>query len=310
MTTVPPQVEAFLEALAAEGGAAKNTLEAYGRDLADAQAGLAGFGGLLGAETEALEAYFEGLSRRGLSGATAARRRSCLRRFYRMAVEEGWRAEDPVRRIAAPKPGRPLPKTLQPEEVQRLIAAAADPPGPAADRLVCMIELLFAAGLRVSELTDLKLDAVGGLPAAIMVRGKGGKSRLAPLNDHARAALCAYIAQRPRFLAPGAPSPWLFPSTGRTGRLTRRRVGQLLEEAARRAGLDPDRVSPHVLRHAFATSLVEGGADLRVVQTLLGHADIATTQIYTHVSATRLRRVMETAHPLAVESDGVQPSKK
>ena len=172
--------------------------------------------------------------------------------------------------------------------------------GPGALRLACLIELIYASGLRVSEATSLTLAATARDPAYLMVRGKGGKERLAPLNGAARTAIKAYLAVRPRFVPKGAKeSPWLFPSRSRDGRLTPRRFAQLLDEAARDAGVDPAKVSPHVLRHAFATHLLEGGADLRVVQTLLGHADIATTQIYTHVTEGRLREVVETKHPLA-----------
>jgi integrase/recombinase XerD len=213
---------------------------------------------------------------------------------------EGWRADDPSRRIDAPKKGRPLPKVLSRDEVERLIAAAAARDGAQGLRLACMVELLYASGLRVSELLALPLNAVARDPAYLMVKGKGGKERLAPLNDAARTAVKAYLEVRRSHLPKGAKdNPWLFPSRGAGGRLTSRRLGQLLDEAAADAGIDPARVSPHVLRHAFATHLLEGGADLRVVQTLLGHADIATTQIYTHVAEDRLREVVETAHPLA-----------
>ena len=181
-----------------------------------------------------------------------------------------------------------------------MIAAAGARDGAQGLRLACMVELIYASGLRVSELTGLPLAAVQRDPAYLIVKGKGGKERLAPLNDPARAAIKAYLEARPAFLPKGARiSVWLFPSRGRAGRLTPRRFAQLLDEAAQDAGIDPERVSPHVLRHAFATHLLEGGADLRVVQTLLGHADIATTQIYTHVAEDRLREVVETRHPLA-----------
>jgi integrase/recombinase XerD len=188
--------------------------------------------------------------------------------------------------------------------MDRLIAAAAARDGAQGLRLACMVELAYASGLRISELTGLSLAALARDPAYLIVKGKGGKERLAPLNDAARAAVKAYLAARPQFLpkgekaGPGA-NPWLFPSRGAGGRLTPRRFAQLLDEAAADAGIDPVRVSPHVLRHAFATHLLEGGADLRVVQTLLGHADIATTQIYTHVASDRLREVVETKHPLS-----------
>jgi integrase/recombinase XerD len=298
-----PQIEAFLEMMAVERAAARNTLTAYGRDLADADAWLASQGAdLSAAAAEQVEAYFQSLSTRGLAPATANRRRAAVRQFYRFALGEGWRADDPSRRVDASARGRPLPKVLSGDELERLLAAAAakdpDGDGAAALRLRAMIEITYAAGLRVSELLALPLAAIAREPTHLIVRGKGGKERLAPLNDAARVAVRDYLAVRPKYLRGGAPSPWLFPSRGRTGRLTPARFAQLLNEAARDAGIDPARVSPHVLRHAFATHLLEGGADLRVVQTLLGHADIATTQIYTHVATDRLRQVVESKHPL------------
>lgn len=299
---LPHQAEAFLEMMAVERDASPNTLAAYGRDLEDAEAHLARHGGLNEANEEQVEAYFAGLSERGLSPATAARRRSAVRQFYRFCLAEGWRKDDPSRRVEAPKKGRSLPKVLSREEVDRLIAAASAKDGAQGLRLGCMVELLYASGLRVSELLALKLDALARNPAYLIVKGKGGKERLAPLNETARAAIKAYLDVRGTFLPRGdKANPWLFPSHGAGGALTRRRFGQLLDQAAIDAGIDPARVSPHVLRHAFATHLLEGGADLRVVQTLLGHADISTTQVYTHVMGDRLREVVEQAHPLAKE---------
>ena len=297
--------EAFLEMMAAERGASRNTLTAYHNDLVDLSGFLASRGEAL--ETAGppdVEAYFSELGARGLAPATAARRRAAVRQFYRFVVGEGWRPDDPSRRVAAPRQGRPLPKVLSAAEVERLIAAAGQETGEdgeaRAARLVALVELTYAAGLRVSELTALTLAAVGGDPAYLIVRGKGGKERLAPLGERARAAVKAWLPYRRDFLPKGVrESPWLFPSRGKAGRLTPRRFGQLLEATAQAAGIDPARVSPHVLRHAFATHLLEGGADLRVVQTLLGHADIATTQIYTHVAGERLREVVRTKHPLA-----------
>jgi integrase/recombinase XerD len=295
----PEQVETFLEMMAVERNASPNTLAAYERDLLDAEAHLKG-GGLMGSDARALEAYFAGLARRGLSAATASRRRSAVRQFYRFALAEGWLKEDPSRRVEAPKKGRPLPKILSLEEVRALIAAALARDNAQGLRLACMIELLYASGLRISELLALRLEAVKRDPAYLMVTGKGGKDRLAPLNDAARTAVKAYLDVRPGFLTEAdKANPWLFPSRGSDARLTRRRFAQLLDETAIAAGIDPAKVSPHVLRHAFATHLLEGGADLRIVQTLLGHADISTTQIYTHVASDRLREVVEKAHPLA-----------
>jgi integrase/recombinase XerD len=293
--------EAFLEMMAAERAAARNTLTAYGRDLADAGGFLAGRGGdLATACAEDIEAYFAALGERALAPATAARRRAAVRQFYRFVLSEGWRSDDPSRRVDAPRRGRPLPKILSREEVDALIAAAGAKDGAAGLRLGAMVEVLYASGLRISELVGLPLASVARDPAFLMVKGKGGKERLAPLNGAARTAVKAYLPVRARFLPRGAKqSPWLFPSRGASGRLTPRRFSQLLGQAALAAGLDPAKVSPHVLRHAFATHLLEGGADLRVVQTLLGHADISTTQIYTHLAQDRLREVVETKHPLA-----------
>ncbi|ANF54116.1 site-specific tyrosine recombinase XerD [Brevundimonas naejangsanensis] len=294
-----PQIEAFLEMMAVERDASPHTLAAYGRDLADAENWL-GDGGLMAAPQEALEAWFADLSRRGLSAATAARRRASVRQFYRFALGEGWRADDPSRRLDAPRQGRSLPKTLSRDEVEALLAAASAHDGAAGLRLIALVEMAYASGLRVSELLALKVEAVRRDPAYLIVRGKGGKERLAPLNTAAREAIKAWLDARDAARKPGAPdSSWLFPSHGKSGHLTPRRFAQLLDQAAVSAGIDPSRVSPHVLRHAFATHLLEGGADLRVVQTLLGHADISTTQIYTHVATDRLSQVVHANHPLA-----------
>ena len=293
------QIETFLEMMAVERDASPHTLSAYARDLADAEAHL-GTGGLMAADAAAIEAWYASLSTRGLSAATAARRRSAVRQFYRFAMTEGWRTDDPSRRLDAPRAGRSLPRVLTREEIERLLAAAADRDGPGALRLIALMELAYASGLRVSELLGLKVEAVRRDPAFLIVRGKGGKERLAPLNTSARVAVRAWLTARDAARNPQVPdSPWLFPSSGASGHLTPRRFAQLLDEAAISAGIDPARISPHVLRHAFATHLLEGGADLRIVQTLLGHADIATTQIYTHVATDRLTQVMLSKHPLA-----------
>ena len=305
--------EAFLEMMAVERAAARNTLIAYGKDLADADGFLRAKGdgaGLAGASMQDVEAYFADLGARGMSPATASRRRAAVRQFYRFVLGEGWRSDDPSRRVDAPKRGRPLPKLVSRGEIDRLLAAAVQTePDPLAIakglRLACMIEVLYASGLRVSELIGLTTAAVAQGPAYLIIKGKGGKERMAPLNAPARAALAAYLQVRPSFLKPQTAAgktvnPWLFPSrTAASGRLTARRFGQMLDDCAMAAGIDSAKVSPHVLRHAFATHLLEGGADLRAVQTLLGHADIATTQIYTHVASDRLREVVLSKHPLA-----------
>lgn len=291
-------IEAFLEMLSAERGARANTLDAYARDLDDARQHIKG--GLVAAAAETVEAYVAGLTRRGLAPATTRRRISALRQFYRFLLQENIRADDPTARLDPPKRARSLPKTLSPEEVARLIDAAESP----RDR--ALMELLYGAGLRVSELVSLPLRAAPK-PGQdhMIVDGKGGKERMVALGRLALEALDAHIAARDAALPKDEArrekaTRWLFPSASAAdGKLTRRRVGQILETAAAKAGIDPERVSPHVLRHAFATHLVDGGADLRTVQTLLGHADIATTQIYTHVAQGRLKTLVETKHPLA-----------
>ena len=293
-----PQIEAFLEMMAVERDASPHTLSAYARDLADADGGVDG--GLMSANETAVEGWYAGLAMRGLSPATQSRRRAALRQFYRFALGEGWRPDDPSRRLDAPKQGRPLPNTLTREEVEALLKASAAREGAAGVRLVALVELAYASGLRVSELLALKVEAVRRDPAWLIVRGKGGKERLTPLNASAREAVKVWLEVRDAARKPDMPdSPWLFPSPVGRNALTPRRFAQLLDQAAVDAGIDPSRVSPHVLRHAFATHLLEGGADLRVVQTLLGHADIATTQIYTHVATDRLSRMVQEKHPLA-----------
>ncbi|HXA70416.1 MAG TPA: site-specific tyrosine recombinase XerD [Stellaceae bacterium] len=293
-------VEAFLEMLVAERGAAKLTVEAYGRDLVDAAARLAQHGASLErARVEDLRGYIAALGRAELGPRTLARRLSALRQFYRFLVVDGVRRDDPTAGLDGPRLGRPLPKILAQADVDRLIAAAEQDRSTEGVRLRCLLELLYATGLRVSELVGLPFAAARPDARTLMVRGKGGKERLVPLGAPARAALADYRAKRSRFLGEGETSPWLFPSRSAPGHLTRRRVGQLLKELAIKAGLEPARLSPHVLRHAFASHLVDHGADLRSVQEMLGHADIATTQIYTHVETDRLKRLVEAHHPLA-----------
>lgn len=300
-----PQIEAFLEMMAVERDASPHTLAAYGRDLADAEHILRDKGGLLGAGQEDIEGWFSGLAVRGLSASTAARRRASVRQFYRFAMGEGWRNDDPSRRLDAPKQGRPLPKSLSRDEIDNLLNTLSAQDGAAALRLLTLVELTYASGMRVSEVLGLKLAAVRRDPAYLIITGKGDKERLVPLNTSAREAVKAWleVREKPATKSKPAPkpveSPWLFPSHGRSGHLTPRRFAQLLDSAAAAAGIDPSRISPHVLRHAFATHLLEGGADLRVVQTLLGHSDISTTQIYTHVATDRLAQVVHKSHPLA-----------
>ena len=286
--------------LAAERGAARLTLAAYRNDLIDlssflAQRGLA----LDAADAEALHDYLAAAGTRRLAPRTLARRLSAIRQFFRFLLTDSVRADDPTSGIDTPRLGRPLPKMLSEGEVSRLIDTAQRWPDEEGVRLRCVLELLYATGLRISELVTLPLAAAQRDPRFMLVRGKGGKERVVPLSPPSRDALAAYLICRKAFLPDGQASRFLFPSRGREGHLTRQRCGQLLKELALGAGLDPARLSPHVLRHAFASHLLDHGADLRSVQQMLGHADIATTQIYTHVQGERLRRLVETAHPLA-----------
>jgi integrase/recombinase XerD len=295
---VSKHLDAFLEMLAAERGAAPLTLAAYRNDLSDLARFLAARGfSLEAADAAALHAYLAAATQVGPR--TLARRISAMRQFYKFLVIDGIRGDDPATHLETPAIGHPLPKVLSEAEVARLIAGAGAETGHEGVRLVCLVELLYATGLRISELVTLPLAAAQRDPKFLVVTGKGGRERVAPLSEPSRAALAGYLVCRDQFLAGSRPSRWLFPSRGRAGHLTRQRAGQLLKGLAIKAGLDPDRLSPHVLRHAFASHLLDHGADLRSVQQMLGHADIATTQIYTHVLNDRLRKLVETAHPLA-----------
>ena len=311
-------ISAFLDAMAAERGAARNTLEGYGRDLIDLTAHLAARGGDLTAVTrDQIEDYLAACDALGLSRATRARRLSSIRQFCRFALEEGWRADDPAIRIAGPGRAARLPRTLTAAEVEALIKAAPragrDPIEQA--RNACLIELLYATGMRVSELVALPVAAARGDPQVLMVRGKGGKDRMVPLSGPARTALAHWLALRDGVpgdsplgrLVAGAGARWLFPAPSAAGHMPRQVFGRLLGQMAALAGIDPARVSPHVIRHAFATHLLEGGADLRAIQTLLGHADLGTTEIYTHVLAERMRRLVLDNHPLARPPAGQPP---
>lgn len=287
--------------MAAERGAAARTIDAYRRDLLDvaAFAGLEGEG-LLSADTELIRRYLRSLSLAGLKPSTAARRLSAIRQFVRFLCLEGDRADDPTQAVDGPRPARGLPRMLTVEEIEALIEAARERPGPGGLRLVAALELLYASGLRISELLALPLDGLSRELDVVLVTGKGDKERIVPVGRQARRALLAYLEVRPTFLAsaPGG-GRYLFPSRSRQGHLTRQRFQQLLKELAPAAGIDPSRLSAHVLRHAFASHLLDGGADLRAVQTLLGHADIATTEIYTHVQDGRLAAAVRAHHPLA-----------
>jgi integrase/recombinase XerD len=299
-------IELFLDMLAAERGAAANTLEAYRRDLADFAAALADRGGALStASSEQVRDYLRTLSRRGLSAASVARRLSAIRQLFQFLKAEGMRADNPTRTIEAPKRGRPLPKVLSVGDVDRLIAAARaaaedarKPPRERlrAHRLFCLIELIYATGLRVSELLSLPRTAARGADV-LLVRGKGDKERVVPLNDAAKHAMADYLSLR-QALGEHQGTPWLFASFGESGHLTRQHFARELKALAAAAGLSAARISPHVLRHAFASHLLQNGADLRAVQLLLGHADISTTQIYTHVLDERLKSLVRDLHPL------------
>jgi len=301
-------LEAFLEMLIAERGAAGNTVAAYQRDLADcAQALAAGAPGTTAvldhASTADLRRYLKSMERRGLGPRTVARRISALRMFYRFLHAEGLRADDPTSVLARPRATRSLPKILSEAEVSALLTAADRHGGPEGARLKALVELCYATGLRVSELAGLPLAAVQRDPQVLIVRGKGGRERMVPLNDAARAAVRAYLDQRGLLMGGDRNNPYLFP--GRAGQpLSRQRVFQLFKDLAAAAGIEPRRVSPHVLRHAFATHLLNNAADLRSVQKMLGHADISTTQIYTHVLDERLRQLVNEHHPLARAAAG------
>ncbi len=311
----------FLDMQAVERGASANTLEAYHRDLEDFSTFLAerpqapADETLASAGTDAIRAYLADLDKRGFKGTTIARRLSALRQFYRFLFAEGHRGDDPAAVLEGPKRGRPLPKVLTVAEVSRLIEAAharaaedlAPVEGEGARaaraealkrrRTVCIVELLYASGLRVSELVGLPASAGRSRSDAIMVMGKGQKERLVPLSAPAKAAMAAWLDAR---AAAGLEaSRWLFPSFGESGHVTRQQAARDLKELALAAGLDPAKLSPHVLRHAFASHLLAHGADLRVVQTLLGHADVSTTQIYTHVLDERLKGMVRDLHPLS-----------
>lgn len=295
---------AFLDAIAAERAAAANTLAAYARDLDDLGAFLTARGrDWAGAERADLDAWLVDLDARGMAAATRARRLSAARQFFRFVWEEGWRRDDPAARLTGPRRARALPRTLGVAEVDRMFAAVEGyASGSARLRARCLLELVYATGMRVSELVGLPAAAARGDPATMLVRGKGGRERLVPLTEPARRALAEWLAARDAAEAArprGAkPSPWLFPSRAAEGHLTRAAFFAMVKEIAAAAGLDPAAVSPHTLRHAFATHLLANGADLRAIQELLGHADVSTTEIYTHVLDARLKALVA-RHPLA-----------
>ena len=300
-------ISTFLDAHAAEQGAARNTLLAYARDLRDfaiwaADQKLA----VATLSRSDIEAYLIRCEAEGLARTTRARRLAAIRQMFRFAYAEGWRKDDPASRITGPGKSKKLPVTLSLDDVEALLAAARAHGRSDAERArnTCLMELLYATGLRVTELVSLPVAAVRGTPQMILVRGKGGKERMVPLSDPARAVLEEWLthwdAAASENRAKRLPEPrFLFPSKGRDGHLSRVAFFLMLREIALKAGLDPARISPHVLRHAFATHLLAGGADLRAIQTLLGHADVSTTEIYTHVLEERLKTLVLEHHPLA-----------
>lgn len=301
-------ISTFLEAQAADIGSAQNTLLGYGRDLLDFEAFLTHRNGSFEhASRDEIEAYLVSCEAQGLAAATRARRLSAIKQLYRFAYEEGWRAENPAIRISGPGKTKSLPKTLSQKEVSALLDAGRGfgRTAMARARNACLMELLYATGMRVSELVALPVSATRGDPQVVLIRGKGGKERIVPLSSPARIALSEWLVMRDaaeedaRIKRKVAPSKFLFPAGGIEGHLSRVVFHKILKDIAISAGISPDTVTPHVLRHAFATHLLEGGADLRAIQMLLGHADISTTEIYTHVLDQRLKDLVLTHHPLA-----------
>ena len=300
-------ISRFLDAKAAELGASQNTLLAYGRDLKDAADWLQRNGSDFQTATRRnLESYLLFCDAQGLAKSTRARRLSALKQLYRFAFEEGLRGDNPAIEIRGPGRDKSLPKTIAPQEVERLLNAAPKTGKTKTERLRnrCLMEVLYATGLRVSELVSLPVASARGNPQMLLVRGKGNKERMVPLSSPARKALKEWLRERDRVeeektKRKGPKSSFLFPSTGKLGHLTRNRFYLLIKDIAVRAGVSPSIVSPHTLRHAFATHLLENGADLRVIQTLLGHADVSTTEIYTHVLEERLKSLVLDHHPLA-----------
>lgn len=304
------RISAFLDAQAAEAGAARNTLLAYGRDLSDFADWLAGADhDLISMTRDSIHDYLSHCEAQGLSRATRARRLSAIRQLTRFALEENWREDDPAGRISGPGRAKRLPKTLDRAEVQALLDALPGIGRSALEqaRNLALLEMLYATGMRVSELVALPVSACRGNPALLLIRGKGGKERMVPLNPPAQRALAAWLLLRDdpppgsamARLVAGKGARWLFPASTAEGHMTRQAMNGLLNQLALAAGIDPSRVSPHVLRHAFATHLLEGGADLRAIQSLLGHADLGTTEIYTHVLDARMRDLVLNHHPLA-----------
>ena len=297
-----PEAEAFLEMMTAERGASRTTIAAYARDLDQFREYAAERGApIRTASSDLVRDYLRMVGRAGLAPSTTARKLSTLRGYFAFLVAEGTRRDDPCAALDAPRLARPLPRTLSEDEVGRILAAARAGDGADACRLAALVEILYATGLRVSELVALPMSALSRDRRVVVVRGKGGKERMVPLGTPAQRAIERYLPHRGEFArsGKGAASRYLFPGRGREGHLSRSHFARLLGRLVADAGIDRGRVSPHVLRHAFATHLVDHGADLRSVQQMLGHADISTTQIYTHVADARLRKLVAERHPLA-----------
>ena len=293
-------VERFLEMMAAERGAAKNTLAAYGRDLESCEDFMVARGvALTNADEPALAAWLRQQADLGMAPRTQARRLSCLRQFFGFLASEGLRADDPTTRLDAPRIGHSLPRVLTEDEVVRLIDATAQLKPPRHIMARAMLEVAYATGLRVSELASLSFAAIARDPKVLVVRGKGSKERMVPLSEPAREALSEW--KTARATTAGAKTPWLFPAPSGKGPVSRNTVFHLLNGLAIRAGIDPARVSPHVLRHSFASHLLAHGADLRSVQQMLGHADIVTTEIYTHVLDEKRVSLVKSCHPLSLK---------
>lgn len=299
-------IEAFLEMMSAERGAAINTLAAYRRDLDDASAYCVAHGAnLASARTQTVRSYIQGVSGQGFAPASQARRLSSLRQYYRFLYSEGHRGDDPTATIDAPRKVRALPKSLSVDDVGRMLDLAEEEarshPSLLTLRLHALVETLYATGLRVSELVSLPATAASSGRDHILIRGKGNKERIVPLSGKAKDALSAFLALRNK--APAfAGNPWLFPASSESGHLARQVFARDLKTLSARAGVSAKQISPHVIRHAFASHLLQNGADLRVVQELLGHSDISTTQIYTHILTERLERMVHDLHPLANQS--------
>jgi integrase/recombinase XerD len=304
------QIKAFLIAKSAEEGAAKNTIDAYARDLVDFDHFLTSKKStIFDATMSDIETYIVHLDDNGLSRSTRARRLSAIKQFYRFCVDEGWRSDNPAIQISGPSRKKSLPKTLSVEQVEQLLSLAVTSASTREDALRqnCLMQILYATGMRVSELMSLPISVARGHPQFLLIKGKGGKERMVPLSPPAQSALdewlCFRDAQDDAIKSEGGQaSPFLFPSRGKLGHLTRHWFYQKIKEWAILAGIRPELVTPHTIRHAFATHLLANGADLRVIQTLLGHADVSTTEIYTHVLEDRLRDLVIDHHPLSRRS--------